>query len=343
MAWLLGTVFLRFCEDNGLIEVPYLAGPGERLMIASERQQEFFERNPHLADRDWIVAGFENMSKASPVAAGLFDRAHNPMWQIIPSRQAAKDLLVFWRTPGEAEGTVVHDFTDPGWDTRFLGDLYQDLSEHAKKTYALLQTPEFVEEFILDLTLDPAIDKLGLEPDPPRGCPDLPHCLRVIDPVCGSGHFLLGAFRRLLERWERQAPTMDPWDRIRHILVGLHGVDKNPFAVSITRFRLIVAVMKAGGARRLIDVPDLRVIVAAGDSLLHGRGGLAVADNTSLSGWTESAYLHFEDINEFADADLLGAGSYHVVVGNRLILSLRTRLRLKSTAPSTRPPREPTH
>jgi len=29
-----------------------------------------------------------------------------------------------------------------------LGDLYQDLSEAAKKKYALLQTPEFVEEFM---------------------------------------------------------------------------------------------------------------------------------------------------------------------------------------------------
>ena len=34
-----------------------------------------------------------------------------------------------------------------GEDTRFLGDLYQDLSEAVRKRYALLQTPEFVEEF----------------------------------------------------------------------------------------------------------------------------------------------------------------------------------------------------
>ena len=170
VAWVLGTVFLRFCEDNGLIDFPYLAGPGDQLAVAAERQQEFFEHNPHLTDRDWIVAGFEDMSKASPVAAGLFDRTHNPMWRITPSHHAAKDLLAFWRTPGAAE-TVAHDFTDPGWDTRFLGDLYQDLSEYAKKTYALLQTPEFVEEFILDLTLDPAIDEFGLEPEPSAPAP----------------------------------------------------------------------------------------------------------------------------------------------------------------------------
>ena len=28
VAWVLGTVFVRFCEDNGLLPEPYLAGPG---------------------------------------------------------------------------------------------------------------------------------------------------------------------------------------------------------------------------------------------------------------------------------------------------------------------------
>ena len=39
-------------------------------------------------------------------------------------------------------------------------------------------------------------------PTPPVGHEDLPPGLRVIDPACGSGHFLLGAFRRLLSAWE---------------------------------------------------------------------------------------------------------------------------------------------
>ena len=30
VAWVLGTVFVRFCEDNDLIEYPVIAGPGDR-------------------------------------------------------------------------------------------------------------------------------------------------------------------------------------------------------------------------------------------------------------------------------------------------------------------------
>ena len=107
---------------------------------------------------------------------------------------AAGELLRFFQKIDASTGDLIHDFTDADWDTRFLGDLYQDLSEAARKKYALLQTPVFVEEFILDRTLDPAIEEFGL-----KG-------FKMIDPACGSGHFLLGAFRRMDARWEKHAP-----------------------------------------------------------------------------------------------------------------------------------------
>ena len=56
-----------------------------------------------------------------------------------------KDLLDFWRKTDPETGKLIHDFHDPDWNTRFLGDLYQDLSEAARKRYALLQTPDFIE------------------------------------------------------------------------------------------------------------------------------------------------------------------------------------------------------
>lgn len=318
VAWVLGTVFLRFCEDNGLIEVPFLAGPGERLDLAQERQAEYIRQHPHDTDRDWILAGFAEMSR-SPVAAGLFDRAHNPMWQIEIPHHAAKALLAFWRRRGE-DGEIVHDFTDPEWDTRFLGDLYQDLSEHAKKTYALLQTPEFVEEFILDYTLEPAVDEFGLAG------------LRLIDPTCGSGHFLLGAFHRILDKWRVAEPGTDIWELIRRTLLSVHGVDKNPFATNIARFRLLTAVMKAGGVSALSQVPEFPIIVATGDSLLHGRGGPGVQED--LLSATEPHTHATEDIYEFISSDdkvhpdavdLLGAGSYHVVMGNPPYITVKDK------------------
>ena len=145
--WVLATVFVRFCEDNGLIEYPYIAGPGDHVQLAADLQGKFYENHPESDDLGWLKAAIDALS-VSPVAAGLFDKRHNPMWTMVPSPQAIKALLDFWRQTGE-DGQIRYDLTDPAWNTRFLGDLYQDMSEAARKTYALLQTPELVEEFVL--------------------------------------------------------------------------------------------------------------------------------------------------------------------------------------------------
>ncbi|MCS4559072.1 hypothetical protein L9G74_21875, partial [Shewanella sp. C32] len=71
--------------------------------------------------------------------------------------------------------------------------------------------------------------------------------LRVIDPTCGSGHFLLGAFERLHAKWLADAPAMGARERVRTAMASISGVDLNPFAVAIARFRLTVAGMRAAG------------------------------------------------------------------------------------------------
>ena len=53
-------------------------------------------------------------------------------------------------------------------------------------------------------------------------------------------------------------------------LDAIHGVDLNPFAVAIARFRLIVAALKASGMTSLEAAPNFKLHLAAGDSLLHG-------------------------------------------------------------------------
>ncbi|MDV9186681.1 BREX-2 system adenine-specific DNA-methyltransferase PglX [Streptomyces sp. SR27] len=333
-AWVLACVFVRFCEDNGLIDEPFIAGPGDRLAVAEARHEAFFRENPRLNNRDWLLAAFDHLAKSNTTAAGLFNRDHNPLWDIMPGYEAATELLSFWRRWG-AGGEIRYDFTDPEWDTRFLGDLYQDLSEHARKTYALLQTPEFVEEFILDLTLEPAVSEheFGLNPvwTGPDG--EERRGLRTIDPACGSGHFLLGIFHRLMDKWRAAEPGTDVWTLVRRSLQSVHGCDKNPFAVSIARFRLLVAAMRAAGSRRLADAPPFPINVAVGDSLLHGRDAAGIQTDLDTLfaemsvGRGEGAFAYStEDVWDYAKrVDLLGRGSYHVVVGNPPYITVKDK------------------
>ncbi len=310
-AWVLGTVFVRFCEDNGLIERPFISGPGERLRDAEEHHEVYNRKFTGHNDRDWLIAAFDHLAATHPTAAGLFDKRHNPLWEITPSYEAATSLLKFWR---RADEELRYDFTDPEWDTRFLGDLYQDLSDHARKTYALLQTPEFVEEFILDLTLESAVDEFGLEG------------LRTIDPTCGSGHFLLGIFHRLLANWRKAEPGTDDWALIKRSLESVHGCDKNPFAVSIARFRLLVAALRAADETGLAAAPTFPINVASGDSLIHGRGVNWEQIGLDLFATDERHTYRTEDVNEYVDScDLLGVGSYHLVTGNPPYITVKDK------------------
>ncbi|MFI5820199.1 hypothetical protein ACIA8I_13910 [Streptomyces rishiriensis] len=95
------------------------------LTEAQERHEDFFRQNPSLNDRHWLLASFDALAKSHRTVEGLFDPAHNPLFEVLASYEAATALLAFWRERG-ADGEVVHDFTDPDLDTRFLGDLYQD-------------------------------------------------------------------------------------------------------------------------------------------------------------------------------------------------------------------------
>ena len=198
--------------------------------------------------------------------AALYDERHNPVWTIPISGDAAKELMQFWRAIVPATGALVHDFTDEQWDTRFLGDLYQDLSESVRKRYALLQTPDFIEEFILERTLLPAIEEFGLAET------------RMIDPTCGSGHFLLGGFHLLLDRWQKKEPGTGERDLVQRALNGVYGVDINPYATAIARFRLLIAALRESHIDTLRDAPAYEIHVATGDSLLHGPRMSTAAD-----------------------------------------------------------------
>lgn len=304
VAWVLGGVFVRFCEDNGLIDEPLLGGPGIRSQLALDQRAEHLRANPSHDDRHWLREVFGRL-RALPATGEIFG-AHNPVWAegLFPSADGARKLREELTRIDADSGELRHNFTDPEWDTRFLGDLYQDLSEHAKKTYALLQTPVFVEEFILDRTLEPAITTFGLTD------------ATIIDPTCGSGHFLLGAFKRLFHRWIEDFPSVPRRELAQRSLDAIAGIDVNPFAATIARFRLLVAALQAGGDDHLANAPSYRVQVAVGDSLLHGDPPGALP-GLHVPGDEESLLAEHGYDTEDVDAvrELLGR-QWTTVVGN---------------------------
>lgn len=309
VGWVLTTVFLRFCEDNALLSKVWISGPGARRQEAFDAENAYFRAHPENTWREWVLEGITHLG-SFPATVALVDE-HAALWQVSPSGAMAKEVLDFWRATDES-GVPLYDFRDEELSTRFLGDLYQDLSEYAKKTFALLQTPVFVEEFILDQTLTPALAERPLEG------------FKLIDPTCGSGHFLLGGFQRLLDEWSAKAPNMETRERVQKALNAIHGVDLNPFAVAIASFRLTIAALQATGELDLERAPDFSFHLAAGDSLLHGQ----VQREFQFEGFDADAELSgfayaTEDLEQLKR--LLKPGQYDVVVGNPPYITVKDK------------------
>ena len=302
--WLLACVFLRFIEDNGLIERPYLSGAGERLALARDRHESYFRAHPLHSDREYLIACFREV-EALPGMGAIFDERHNPVFRIGLSGDAAMALLGFWQKVSPDSGRLVHEFIDPEWSTRFLGDLYQDLSESARKRYALLQTPEFVEEFILDSHPHPGHPRVRL----PRGAAHRPHLRLGTLPA-----------RRLPAAVRRLGPQRACPQRPRHRAesIGWH-LRRGPQPLRRGHRPLPSAGRGAQGLRR--DAAQgrtrLPINVATGDSLLHGRRFRELdldrrAPRPGAPGRLRHAYTT-EDLDELNR--ILGQ-QYHAVVGN---------------------------
>ena len=314
VAWVLSCVFVRFLEDNGLIDECYLAGEGDRRTKAENEHELYFRQHPHHSDREYFEHLFREVGKI-PACVDLFAEGKTPLWAVGPSGDGAMHLREFFLELEAETGELRRSFVSSEFDTRFLGDLYQELSVAAQKKYALKQTPEFVEEFILDRTLEPALDSFGL----PQ--------LRLIDPTCGSGHFLLGAFQRLFARWMRVVDNETV--AAQKALDGVWGVDINPFAVAIARFRLMVGALTACGLRRLASAPGWKIHLAVGDTLLFGNRWTPSGAKRSEQKWfaTEEnwapAIYACED--QEAISEVLGQ-QYHVVVGNPPYITVKDKI-----------------
>ncbi len=155
------------------------------------------------------------------------------------------------------------------WVFAFVGDDNEERvrGSERKLTGSYYTPPALVGELVRS-TLDPVIDQvLAANPKDPRGAI---LGLRIVDPACGSGHFLLAAARRLaaeIARIESGADTADETAR-QHALreVAQHciyGVDRNPLAVELCKTALWMETVEPGKPLTFLDSHILQ-----GDSLV---------------------------------------------------------------------------
>lgn len=316
VGWALTSVFVRFIEDNALFGESWAMLSGctdDMRRRARDKEDQYYAVNPDQSYRGYLQHVFDQLGSVDATKALVDDYAGFRIME--PSERGAQKIIDFWRSVDD-EGAATWTFNDDQLSTRFLGDMYQDLSKYAQDHYALKQTPVFVEEFILERTLTPALKERPLDG------------FKLIDPTCGSGHFLLGAFEVLVDQWDKEAPGLDARERAVAASMAIHGVDINPFAIAISRFRLIVAFMKAAGEKRLsADLPEPGFTLLSGDSLYWGPGSVAAGLDSIPMEFSNRA-TSTENLD--ALIDVLYPGRYDVVIGNPPYITVKDRMLNKS-------------
>ncbi len=217
-----------------------------------------------------------------------------------------------------------------------------------RKAGGVYYTPTYIVEYIVKQT----VGKL-LEGKTPKQAGEL----KVLDPACGSGSFLIGAYQHLLD-WHRDWYVKDgvekhrkvlyqgmggEWrlttkERTRILLNNIYGVDIDQQAVEVTKLSLLLKVLEGGspdalqrefwGAHERV-LPDLGSSIKCGNSVIgpdfYEHGQLAMFDQ-------EEKYRinAFEWQAEFKD--IMASGGFDAVIGNPPYLSYSGRQAIEISA-----------
>ncbi|NOV29249.1 N-6 DNA methylase [Methylomonas sp. ZR1] len=211
----------------------------------------------------FAVSQCTDLDTASLSNASLLDAVKQLRWSNVSGNLAPVD----YRNMGTEElGSVYESLLElvaeidiPARQFGFVGLTSEGSTQgNARKTTGSYYTPDSLVQELIKSALDPIIeDRLANNPDNPT---EALLSIKVIDPACGSGHFLLAAARRLAERLAAlRAPegAVRPQD-YRHALREviskcIFGVDRNPMAIELARTALWLEGFEEGLALSFLD------------------------------------------------------------------------------------------
>ncbi|WP_437907563.1 BREX-2 system adenine-specific DNA-methyltransferase PglX [Sorangium sp. So ce327] len=242
--WVLKSVYVRVLEDRGLL------APGR--LLDPEAQQLFERLAPNLGETAFLRWIYKDLASAKGGLPELF--SPQPAEVALPSDDLSRALIAFWRHR-DADTGAVWSFAEERFEGELMGDLYQELDPVVKDRFALCQTPDFVRAFILDRTLTPAIETFGAD------------FVRLLDPACGSGHFLIDGLRRLVAATAEKHPNWGREKVVAHALDRVVGIDLNDYACALARTRLIMTAAELAGVTKLADAARFHPHVYWADGL----------------------------------------------------------------------------
>ena len=324
-------VFLRICEDREierygrlreLEPVSNVYGQLCELFIQADDRYNsglfHFRREHGRAEPDDLTLG---------LAIG-----DAPLRQILHELYYPESPYEFSVLPADILGQVYEQFL--GKVIRLTDGRRAVIEEkpEVRKAGGVYYTPTYVVDHIVQETVGRLI-----EGKTPKQIAQL----TILDPACGSGSFLLGAYQHLLDWYLTQYLATGPqkhkkelrqrssgdWyltttERKRILLAHIYGVDTDPQAVEVTKLSLLLKVLEDETERGIIvqrqllherALPDLSLNIKCGNSLI-GSDYFGVEQMRLMDEDQRYAVNPFDWQSEFPQ--VIRAGGFDVVLGN---------------------------
>ena len=342
-------IFLRICEDRGVESYGQLralqngAHVYPRLCQIFRRADErynsgLFHFSVEKGRNDLPDDLTLNLTIDDKVLKGIFKGLYYP-----------ESPFEFSVLPADILGHIYEQFL--GKVIRLTAGHHAKVEDkpEVKKAGGVYYTPTYIVDYIVKNT----VGKL-LEGKTPTKVAKI----RVLDPACGSGSFLLGAYQHLLDwhqEWytkhdpEKHAKGRSPkvyqgpggeWrlttaEKKRILLNNIYGVDIDTQAVEVTKLSLLLKVLEGENAETLGKtyrlfheraLPDLGENIKCGNSLIGPD--FYEGQQLSLLDDEERYRINaFDWDSEFPE--IMQAGGFDVVIGNPPYISYYSRESLK--------------
>jgi len=283
-------IFLLTVEERGLLHpdgtkdaARALYAEGYSLRRLRERSAKRSAHDRHSDLWEAVKVAFRGVAGGEPrlglpALAGIFAKSQSPALDAAKLENRALLLGVFrlsWLRTTSGLSRV--NWRDMGPEE--LGSVYESLLElvpvisvasrsfafakgdeakgNARKTSGSYYTPDSLVQVLLDSALEPVVkETLAANPQKPV---EALLSLSIVDPACGSGHFLLAAARRLAAHVARLqtngTPSAGEYRRALRQVVGrcVYGVDLNPMAVDLCKVALWMEAVEPGLPLTFLD------------------------------------------------------------------------------------------
>ena len=205
-----------------------------------------------------------------------------------------------------------------------------------KKAGGVFYTPQYIVNYIVENTVGELLK--GKTPNKVSE-------LRIVDPACGSGSFLLGAYQKLLD-WHVDyysnldqppknviyigkdgIPKLTIQEKKRILLNNIYGVDIDSQAVEVTKLSLLLKVLEDENKDVLEAQQKLiqeRALPYLGDNIRCGNS-LIGTDILEQQDLTDDEVFELNPFDwEIEFSDIFETGGFDAVIGNPPYFNIQT-------------------